>query len=157
MANTTPLTVVGNLTADPELRFTPTGAACCALTVAVNPRTYDKTTNEWKDGEPAFHRVTAWRQLAENVAETLHKGDRVIVTGGLSQRHWTDDQNQARSAWNLTADAIGPDLTWATAKVTKAGRAGRSDVPPDDAWASASTTRPADAAAAAPFESEPPF
>lgn len=153
--NLTPLTIVGNLTADPELRFTATGAACCALTVAVNPRTYDKAAAEWKDGEPAFHRVTAWRQLAENVAETLRKGDRVIVFGALSQRHWTDTEGQARSAWNLTADAVGPDLTWATAKVSKVGRAGRGDAPPDDAWATASTTRPA--GPAAPLDDEPPF
>jgi single-strand DNA-binding protein len=149
-SNQTPLTIVGNLTADPELRFTTAGVACCALTVAVNPRTYDKDKGEWRDGEPAFHRVTAWRALGENVAESLRKGDRVIVTGALTQRHW-DDNGQSRSAWNVTADAVGPDLSYAQAKVTKTTRVGK-DTAPDDPWATASTTRPAPA-----LDTEPAF
>jgi single-strand DNA-binding protein len=141
-SNQTPLTIVGNLTADPELRFTAAGVACCALTVAVNPRMYDKDKSEWKDGEPAFHRVTAWRTLGENAAESLRKGDRVIVTGALTQRHWDDDNGQSRSAWNLTADAVGPDLSYAQAKITKTSRVGRNETAPDDPWATASATRP---------------
>jgi single-strand DNA-binding protein len=142
MSNLTPLTVVGNLTADPELRFTAQGIAVVVFTVAVNPRTYDKTTEQWKDGEPAFHRCTAWRQLAENTADCLRKGDRVIVTGNLTQRHWVDEKTQEkRNGWQVNADAIGPDLTYATAKPSKSAK--HTDVAPDDPWNSATAERPA--------------
>lgn len=123
------------------MRFTPAGIACAALTVAYNPRTYDRDAAAWKDGEPSFYRVTAWRQLAENVAESLRKGDRVVVTGVLAERHWEAD-GKKQSAWGVTADAIGPDLAYATASVKKMARSPGGDVPPDDAWSSATRERP---------------
>lgn len=147
MPNATTITVVGNLTDDPELRFTPNGQACANFSVAVNPRTYDRESGEWKDGSPAYHRCTAWRNLAENAAESLRKGVRVIVTGTLSQRHWTDEKtNQPRSAWDITVDAVGPDLTFARATVTKVNTNRAGEVAPDDPWATASRTRPVDSA-----------
>ena len=148
-------TIVGNLTDDPELRFTPNGQAVVAFTVAVNPRTFDRQANEWRDGDPSYVRCQAWRQLAENAAESLHKGDRVVAAGRFREERWEDkDTGQQRSAWRLTADALGPDLTWATATVKKAARrAGAGDAPPDDPWATASATRPATVGAS----DEPPF
>lgn len=147
MRNSVQVTVVGNLTDTPELRFTPSGAAACKFTVAVNPRTFDKAANEWKDGEPSFYRCTAWRQLAENIAETLTKGHRVIVTGEQAQRSWDDKNEPGKKhyAWEVTADAVGPDLSWATATVKKMAR-GRDEVPPDDPWATGSRTRPTEPA-----------
>lgn len=138
------LPVIGNLTGDPELRFTPQGSAVAKFTVAVNPRRFDKAKNEWVDGEPSFYRCTAWRQLAENVVESLKKGDRVIVIGDLAERRWQDpkEPDKTRSAWELTADAVGPDLSWATAAVKKMARGSRGDVPPDDPWATGSRTPP---------------
>lgn len=147
-------TVVGNLTDDPELRFTPGGQAVVAFTVAVNPRTFDRQSNEWKDGDPSYVRCQAWRQLAENAAESLHKGDRVIVAGRFREERWEDKEGQKRAAWRLTADAVGPDLTWATATMRKAARRSNGDVPPDDPWATASTVRPG---STAPVDEEPPF
>lgn len=158
--NQTTITIVGNLTDDPELRFTPNGTAVASFSVAVNPRRYDATAGAWKDGEPAFHRVAAWRHLAEHIVESLHKGDRVIVAGTLAQRHWEDEKTgEKRSAWQLTADVVGPDLTYAIALVTKAQRTVRGDVAPDDPWASASPVRPPGAAAGGGGfpDDEPPF
>lgn len=142
MANAVVITVVGNLTGDPELRFTANGTACAVLNVAFNPRWYDKTTAAWKDGDPSFHRVTVWRELAENVAESLHKGDRVVVSGTLSQRHWEQD-GEKKSAWGVTADAVGPDLSYAQAAVRKMQRTRAGEAPPDDEWSSATRERPA--------------
>jgi len=152
MANEITTTVVGNLTEAPELRFTPAGAAVVGFTVAINPRTYDRASGEWRDGDPSFMRCTAWRQLAENVAGSLGKGDRVVVTGRLAEERWVTPEGDKRSAWRLTADAVGAELTWATATVRRAAR--RADVAPDDPWATASTTRPEPVPAG---DSEPPF
>lgn len=136
------LTAVGNLTDNPELRFTQTGVAVAAFTVAVNPREFDKESGKYKDGEPSFVRVQCWRQLAENCAESLTRGMRVVVHGRWREEHWQDAQTgEKRAAWRLTADAVGVDLTWVTAKVSRSGRS--QDTPPDDPWASASKTRPA--------------
>lgn len=135
-----PLTVVGNLTDAPELRFTPQGTAVVKFTVAFNGSRWDATAGKSVDTEPSFYRVTGWRGLAENAAESLNKGDRVIVTGTLAERHYTTKEGDKRSSWELTADGIGPDLTWAVATVKKLIR---TDTPGDDAWQSASRTRPA--------------
>ena len=119
MAGDTVITVVGNLTADPELRFTPSGAAVANFTVASTPRTFDKNSNEWKDGEALFLRCTVWRQTAENTAETLAKGSRVIVTGRLRQRSYETAQGDKRTVIELDVDEIGVSLRYATAKFTK--------------------------------------
>ena len=121
MANDTPLTIIGNLVADPELRFTPSGAAVANLTIASTPRTFDKNTNEWKDGETLFLRCSIWREAAENVAESLKKGQRVIASGRLVQRNWEQD-GQKRSGVELQLEEIGPSLKYATAQVVKAER-----------------------------------
>jgi single-strand DNA-binding protein len=122
MAGETTITVVGNLTADPELRFTPSGPAVVGFTVAATPRTFDKSTNEWKDGEALFMRCSLWRQAAENTAESLTKGMRVIVTGRLKQRSYETREGEKRTVVELEVEEIGPSLRYATAKVTKATR-----------------------------------
>lgn len=143
MNATTPITIVGNLTDDPELRFTPSGAAVAKFSVAVNRRTFDRQANEWREAGTDYHRVTAWRSLAENAAGTLARGMRVVVVGDLRQRSWTDEKtNEKRQAWEVTADAIGPELTFATAQVSKAAKS-HGAAPGDETWASASRTRPA--------------
>ncbi|MEO6204424.1 MAG: single-stranded DNA-binding protein [Mycobacteriales bacterium] len=124
MAGDTVITVVGNLTADPELRFTPSGAAVANFTVASTPRTFDKNSNEWKDGEALFLRCSVWRQAAENVAESLQRGSAVIVQGRLKQRSYETKEGEKRTVYELDVDEVGPSLKWATAKVTKASRAG---------------------------------
>ena len=126
MAGDTVITVVGNLTADPELRFTPSGAAVANFTVASTPRTFDKNTNEWKDGEALFLRCSVWRQAAENVAESLQRGAAVIVQGRLKQRSYETKEGEKRTVYELDVDEVGPSLRWATAKVTKASRGGGS-------------------------------
>jgi single-strand DNA-binding protein len=118
------LTIVGNITNDPELRFTPSGAAVASFTVASNSRYLDKTTNEWKDGEPVFMRCSVWRQYAENVAESLTRGTRVIVTGRLKQRSYETREGEKRTVLEMEVDDVGPALRTATAKVTKVARAG---------------------------------
>lgn len=118
------VTIVGNITNDPELRFTPSGAAVASFTVASNSRFLDKTTNEWKDGEPVFMRCSVWRQYAENVAESLTRGTRVIVTGRLKQRSYDTREGEKRTVMELEVDDVGPALRTATAKVTKVARAG---------------------------------
>jgi single-strand DNA-binding protein len=122
MAGDTIITVVGNLTADPELRFTPSGAAVANFTVASTPRVMDRQTNEWKDGEALFMRCNVWRQAAENVAETLTRGARVIVTGRLKQRSYETKEGEKRTVVELEVDEIGPSLKYATAKVNKVSR-----------------------------------
>ena len=122
MAGETIITVVGNLTADPELRFTPSGAAVANFTVASTPRTFDKNSNEWKDGDALFLRCSIWRQAAENVAESLTRGARVVVTGRLKQRSYETKEGEKRTVVELDADEVGPSLRYATAKVTKASR-----------------------------------
>ncbi|UGQ08897.1 single-stranded DNA-binding protein [Yinghuangia sp. ASG 101] len=124
MAGDTVITVVGNLTADPELRFTPSGAAVANFTVASTPRMFDRQTNQWKDGEALFLRCSVWRQAAENVAESLQKGMQVIVQGRLKQRSYETKEGEKRTTYELEVDEIGPSLKFATAKVTKAGRGG---------------------------------
>jgi single-strand DNA-binding protein len=124
MAGETVITVVGNLTGDPELRFTPNGAAVASFTVASTPRTLDRATNEWKDGEPLFLRCSIWRQAAEHVAESLTKGARVIVQGRLKQRSFETREGEKRTVFELDVDEIGPSLRYATAKVVRAARGG---------------------------------
>jgi single-strand DNA-binding protein len=126
------LTVVGNLTSDPELRYTQGGVALASFTVANTPKVFDKVSGEWKDGESSFLRCTAWRDLAENVAQSLHKGTRVIVSGRFKQRSYETAEGEKRSAWDLDVDEIGPSLRWATAQVVRAGGASRG-VPVDRA------------------------
>jgi single-strand DNA-binding protein len=124
MAGETPITVVGNLTADPELRFTPSGAAVANFTVASTPRTFDKQTNEWKDGEALFLNCSVWRQAAENAAESLQRGMRVIVTGRLKARSYETREGEKRTVFEIDVDEVGPSLKYATAKVTKTTRQG---------------------------------
>ena len=118
------VTIVGNLTGDPELRFTPSGAAVASFTVASTPRVLDKATNEWKDGEALFMRCSVWRQYAENVAESLTKGMRVVVTGRLKQRSYETREGEKRTVVEMEVDEVGPSLKYATAKVNKVQRGG---------------------------------
>src|SRR5688572_323907 len=118
------ITVVGNLTDDPELRFTPSGAAVARFRVASTPRFLDRQSNEWKDGEPLFLQCQVWRQAAENVAESLHRGARVIVTGRLRQRSYETKEGEKRTVLELEVDEVGPSLRYATAKVQKMARSG---------------------------------
>lgn len=124
MAGETTITIVGNLTADPELRFTPSGAAVANFTVASTPRTFDRQSNEWKDGETLFMRCSIWRDAAENIAESLHRGTRVIVTGRLKSRSYETKEGEKRTVVELDVDEVGPSLRYASAKVTKAERGG---------------------------------
>lgn len=124
MAGDTVITVIGNLTADPELRFTPAGAAVANFTVASTPRTFDRQSNEWKDGEALFLRCSVWREAAENAAESLEKGARVIVQGRLKQRSYETKEGERRTVVELEVDEIGPSLRYATAKVSKTSRSG---------------------------------
>ncbi|RIJ77958.1 single-stranded DNA-binding protein [Nakamurella silvestris] len=156
MAGDTIITVVGNLTADPELRFTASGAAVANFTVASTPRTFDRASGEWKDGEALFLRCNIWRQAAENVAESLTRGSRVVVTGRLKQRSFDTKEGEKRTVIELEVDEIGPSLRYATAKITKgtrpAGNAGAGDAvaSPADPWAS---EPPTDGG----YSDEPPF
>ncbi|HVE98632.1 MAG TPA: single-stranded DNA-binding protein [Mycobacteriales bacterium] len=166
MANDTTITIIGNLTDDPELRFTPNGAAVANFTVASTPRFLDKTTNEWKDGDALFLRCSIWRQAAENVAESLTRGARVIVQGRLKQRSYETKEGEKRTVYEVEVDEVGPSLKYATAKVNKiqrngggggfgggapsggGGFGGQSSAPVEDPWASAP---------AAVASDEPPF
>ncbi|MFJ4011576.1 single-stranded DNA-binding protein [Streptomyces sp. NPDC090026] len=126
MAGETVITVVGNLVDDPELRFTPSGAAVAKFRVASTPRTFDRQTNEWKDGESLFLTCSVWRQAAENVAESLQRGMRVVVQGRLKQRSYEDREGVKRTVFELDVEEVGPSLRNATAKVTKTtGRGGQ--------------------------------
>ncbi|MEU3028935.1 single-stranded DNA-binding protein [Streptomyces incarnatus] len=126
MAGETVITVIGNLVDDPELRFTPSGAAVAKFRIASTPRTFDRQTNEWKDGESLFLTCSVWRQAAENVAESLQRGMRVLVQGRLKQRSYEDREGVKRTVYELDVDEVGPSLRNATAKVTKtSGGAGR--------------------------------
>jgi single-strand DNA-binding protein len=171
VAGDTVITVVGNLTADPELRFTPSGAAVANFTVASTPRTFDKNTNEWKDGEALFLRCSIWRQAAENVAESLQKGMAVIVQGRLKQRSYDTKEGEKRTVYELDVDEVGPSLKWATAKVNRtqrsgagggggfggapAGGSGGRSAPADDPWAS-SAPAPSGGGGGG-WSDEPPF
>ncbi|KAA9166656.1 single-stranded DNA-binding protein [Amycolatopsis acidicola] len=166
MAGDTVITVVGNLTADPELRFTPSGAAVANFTVASTPRTFDRQSGEWKDGEALFLRCNIWRQAAENVAESLTRGARVVVQGRLKQRSFETKEGEKRTVVELEVDEIGPSLRYATAKVNKVSRgsgpsggggySGGSGggAPADDPWGSAP---PAGGGGGGGFADEPPF
>ncbi|CRK56918.1 Single-stranded DNA-binding protein [Alloactinosynnema sp. L-07] len=163
MAGDTTITVIGNLTADPELRFTPSGAAVASFTVASTPRTFDKASGEWKDGEALFLRCNIWRQAAENVAESLTRGARVIVSGRLKQRSFETREGEKRTVIELEVDEVGPSLKYATAKVNKVSRGtggggggygGPSGAPADDPWASAP---PSGGGGGGGFNDEPPF
>jgi single-strand DNA-binding protein len=167
-AGDTTITLIGNLTDDPELRFTPSGAAVAKFRVASTPRYLDRQTGEWKDGEALFLTCNVWRQAAENVAESLQRGTRVIVSGRLRQRSYETREGEKRTVFELEVDEIGPSLRYATAKVQKMSRSsgggfGGSSGQTDDPWASA-TPAPASAPAAASapaggagFDDEPPF
>ena len=124
MAGETTITVVGNLTDDPELRFTPSGAAVAKFRIASTPRTMDRQSNEWKDGEPLFLACNVWRDAAEHVAESLQRGSRVIVQGRLRQRSYETREGEKRTVYELEVDEIGPSLRYATAKVQKMSRSG---------------------------------
>ena len=145
MAGETVITVVGNLTADPELRFTPSGAAVANFTVAATPRTFDRQSGEWKDGDALFMRCNVWRQAAENVAETLTRGMRVMVSGRLRQRSFETREGEKRTVVELDVDEVGPSLKYATAKVARTTRqgggggysGGGASGGGDDPWASA--------------------
>lgn len=129
MAGETIITVVGNLTADPELRFTPSGAAVANFTVASTPTTFDKQSGEWKDQPALFMRCNVWRQAAENVAETLTRGMRVMVSGRLRQRSFETKEGEKRTVVELEVDEVGPSLKYATAKVSKVSRGGGDSSP----------------------------
>src|SRR5215207_10045021 len=124
MAGETTITVVGNLTDDPELRFTPSGAAVAKFRIASTPRTLDRQSGEWKDGEPLFLACNIWRDAAEHVAESLQRGSRVIVQGRLRQRSYETREGEKRTVYELEVDEIGPSLRYATAKVQKMSRSG---------------------------------
>jgi single-strand DNA-binding protein len=141
MAGETVITVVGNLVDDPELRFTQSGAAVAKFRVASTPRTFDRQTNEWKDGESLFLTCSVWRQAAENVAESLQRGTRVIVQGRLKQRSYEDREGIKRTVYELDVDEVGASLRNATAKVTKTsggggrgGQGGYGGGPQDGGW-----------------------
>jgi single-strand DNA-binding protein len=179
MAGETTITLVGNLTADPELRFTPSGAAVANFTVASTPRTFDRNTNEWRDGDAMFLNCAVWRQAAENVAESLQKGMRVIVQGRLKSRSYETREGERRTVFEVDVDEIGPALKYATAKVTRTtgGGGGRGDRPSgasqgggqgggggygDDPWATgggAGGNRPQQSSDpwSTPQSDEPPF
>jgi single-strand DNA-binding protein len=138
MAGDTVITVIGNLTSDPELRFTPSGAAVTNFTIASTPRSFDKASGEWKDGEGLFMRCSIWRQAAENAAETLIRGARVIAQGRLVQRSYETKEGEKRTVVELQVDEVGPSLKYATAKINKVSRGS------DGSFASASSGGPAD-------------
>jgi single-strand DNA-binding protein len=173
MAGETTITVIGNLTDDPELRFTPSGAAVAKFRIASTPRTLDRASGEWKDGEPLFLACSVWRQAAENVAESLQRGSRVIVQGRLRQRSYETREGEKRTVIELEVDEIGPSLRYATAKVQKMSRSsggggfgssgggqsgGGGGYASDDPWATA-TPAPSGGGGGGGgnFDDEPPF
>jgi single-strand DNA-binding protein len=164
MAGETTLTVVGNLTDDPELRYTPSGAAVAKFRVASTPRFMDKNTSQWKDGDPLFLACTVWRGVAENVAETLKRGDRVIVSGRLKQRSYETREGEKRTVVELEVDEVGPSLRYATATVKKMSRqSGGQQQSGGDPWSTAQTAAHPGMAASTPappassFDDTPPF
>jgi single-strand DNA-binding protein len=156
-AGDTQITIIGNLTRDPELRYTPTGQAVANFAVASTPRYLDKQTNEWKDGDALFLNCSVWRQAAENAAESLTRGMRVIVSGRLRQRSYETKEGEKRTVLEVEVDEVGPSLRYASAKVTKSARAGStgggqgSGGRGEDPWA------PDTGAADSSFSDEPPF
>ncbi|PTT70327.1 single-stranded DNA-binding protein [Arthrobacter sp. HMWF013] len=174
MAGETTITVIGNLTSDPELRFTPSGSAVANFTIASTPRTFDRQSNEWKDGETLFLRASVWREAAENVAESLTKGMRVIVTGRLKSRSYETKEGEKRTVIELEVDEIGPSLRYASAKVNRTQRSnhggqvdggfggqgngsqGSLSAPQDDPWGLPTASATAGGWGNGP-DSEPPF
>jgi single-strand DNA-binding protein len=167
-AGDTTITMIGNLVDDPELRFTPSGAAVAKFRVASTPRYLDKQTNEWKDGESLFLQCQIWRQAAENVAESLTKGMRVILSGRLKQRSYETKEGEKRTVFEVEVDEVGPSLRNATAKVTKAQRSAggnggfaapaAADSFNEDPWAAASSSSaPAGGGWGTSTTDEPPF
>lgn len=148
MSNDTTITIVGNLVDEPELRFTPSGAAVAKFRIASTPRFFNKAENAWQDGEPLFLTVVAWRTLGENVAESLQRGMRTIVQGRLKQRSYETKEGEKRSVYEIEADEIGPSLKMATSSVNKVSREATA-VAGSDSWDRPSTT-PA-------MSDEPPF
>ena len=157
-AGDTQITIAGNLVDDPELRYTPTGQAVANFRVASTPRFLDKATNEWKDGDSLFLTCNVWRQAAENVAESLQRGMRVIVTGRLKQRSYETREGEKRTVYEIEVDDVGPSLRNASAKVTKSSRSGGSGNgqpagrPAEDPWAAAGAST-----GGAGASDEPPF
>lgn len=151
MAGDTNITVVGNLVDDPELRFTASGVAVANFRVASTPRSFDRQTNEWKDGESLFLSCSVWRQYAENVAESLTKGTRVIVSGRLKQRSYETNNGEKRTVFEVDVEEVGPALRNATAKINRISRSGAEgtgrSAPVDDPWATGPATT----------QEEPPF
>jgi single-strand DNA-binding protein len=147
-AGDTQITIAGNLVDDPELRFTPAGQPVAKFRVASTPRYLDKTTNEWKDGDSLFLTCNVWRQAAENAAETLRRGMRVIVSGRLRQRSYETKEGEKRTVYEVEVDDVGPSLRNASAKVTKAARSGPGDGP-------GASARPSGASGGASAESDP--
>lgn len=163
MAGETIITVVGNLTADPELRYTQSGLAVANFTIASTPRSFDRASNDWKDGEALFLRASCWREFAEHVAGSLTKGSRVVATGRLKQRSYETKEGEKRTAIELEIDEIGPSLRYATAQVTRASSGGGGSRPQaavaEEPW---STSGPADSSgdvwnAPGSYSDETPF
>lgn len=158
--NGTPITIVGNLGNDPELRFTPGGAAVATFSVAVAERRLDQQSGKWEDAGTTWWRVSCWRSLAEGVAESLGKGMRVIATGTVRSREWTDEKTGERKlSWEIQATSVGPDLTWSTAKVTRNAKADQGPAPEDPRGTGAAVhrARPGGAANSAgdPWQTSP--
>jgi single-strand DNA-binding protein len=152
MATDNVITIVGNLTDDPELRFTPSGVAVASCRVAVNRRTRNQQTNEWEDKLDGYFTVNVWRDHAENIAESLSRGNRVLVTGRLTSRSYQDKEGQTRWVTEIEADEICPSLRWATAQITKVNRSGNGRASGGDAsWSSAPPPVSAPAADDVPF------
>ena len=154
MSGETIITVIGNLTGDPELRFTPSGAAVANFTIASTPRSFDKASDSWKDGDTLFLRCSVWRDAAESVAESLQRGTRVIASGRLTMRQYETKEGEKRTSTELQVDEVGPSLKYATAKVTKTERSraaigGGQSAPANDPWATQGS--------ASPSYDEPPF
>lgn len=167
MAGDTVITIIGNLTADPEMRFTPSGAAVASFTIASTPRSFNRQTSQWEDGETLFMRCSIWRDAAENVAESLTKGTRVIAQGRLQQRSYTTREGENRTVVELQVDEIGPSLRYATAQITRNAPRGQqqgghpgqtqqqpaqqpTNQPADDPWGVSQNTSTS-------FGDEPPF
>jgi single-strand DNA-binding protein len=171
MAGETVITVIGNLVDDPELRYTPSGAAVAKFRIASTPRAFDKETNAWKDGEALFLTCSVWRQYAENVAESLSRGTRVIVQGRLKQRSYETREGEKRTVYELDVEEVGPALRFSTAKLNRSGASGggggggrsfgggggaaAGGSMPDDPWASAAPA--GGGASAGGFDEDPPF
>ena len=169
MAGETVITVVGNLTADPELRYTQNGLPVANFTIASTPRNFDRQANEWKDGEALFLRASVWREFAEHVAGSLTKGSRVIATGRLKQRSYQDREGNNRTAIELEVDEIGPSLRYATAQVTRAASSGgggggggggqqaRPQVQQEEPWATPGSAAPDAWSAPGSYGDDTPF